>query len=151
MHAVGTEVKPGLYRTTGRGYWERLSGSSGEFEEIIANGNGNGGQTYVEIKATDKFFKTSRFDDWELVDPKATGPKATTFDGTGMYRVGVDIAPGTYSAVGTGGYWERLSNATGNFEGILANDNVDGKTTVTIKPTDKFFSTNRFDEWVKVG
>ena len=76
----------------------------------------------------------------------------TSFAGDGTYRVGKDIRPGTYVATPAGsisGYWERLSCATGDFDCILANDNVDGRTYVTIERSDKYFSTSRMSTWKK--
>lgn len=66
--AVPAEVKPGTYRTTGGGncYWERLKGFSGQFDDIIANGNPTG-PARVAIARTDKGFKTSGCDPWRKV------------------------------------------------------------------------------------
>jgi len=58
----------------------------------------------------------------------------------GVLVVGKDIHPGTWRGTAQGScYWARLSNFTGGFGGILANNNVDAgdKWTITIKPTDK--------------
>ena len=55
---VGVDITPGTYRATGdRCYWARLSGTSGEFSDIIANSNGPG---VVTIAATDKAFESRR-------------------------------------------------------------------------------------------
>lgn len=59
---VPAEVKPGTYRATvpaGENcYWARLKGTSGSFEEILANGNAEGGQRVtVTVRATDKAFE----------------------------------------------------------------------------------------------
>ena len=61
-------------------------------------------------------------EDWVLVTGAAAGPRATTFGGDGMYLVGVDIEPGTYTSAGDG-YWERLKSAVGGVDGIIANGN----------------------------
>jgi hypothetical protein len=38
-HLVGTDIEPGVYRITGEiTYFARLSGLTGEFSDIIANG-----------------------------------------------------------------------------------------------------------------
>lgn len=38
IHLVGTDIEPGVYRTTGEiTYFARLSGLTGEFSDIIAN------------------------------------------------------------------------------------------------------------------
>ena len=64
MHKVGRDVIPGLYTgQAGEGflescYWARLSGASGGFDEIIANGNAEG-RFYVEIAPTDAYIETA--------------------------------------------------------------------------------------------
>jgi hypothetical protein len=70
---VGSQVKPGTYRTVVPNdsfdcYYERLKDASGSFDAIIANNNGSpGSQQIVEIKATDKFFKTDGCGTWTKV------------------------------------------------------------------------------------
>lgn len=61
---VGKDVQPGTYETTTVGtdalsscYWARLSGTSGDFKEILANGNVEG-HGIVTIKPTDVAFQT---------------------------------------------------------------------------------------------
>ena len=51
------------------------------------------------------------------------------------------------------GYWARLSNASGELGGIIANDNVLSTTTtiVEIRSGDAFFKTSGFDQWTKAG
>lgn len=148
IYDVGSEMKPGLYRSEGAGYSERLKNASGDFDAILANGNAVGVE-YVQVKKSDGYFSTQGMDDWVLVDLKAKGPQATKFDGDGTYRVGIDIKPGTYKSSGDG-YWERLKSASGDFSGILANGNASGNAIVQIKKTDKFFSTQGMGTWVRV-
>lgn len=73
--------------------------------------------------------------------------------GSGTYVVGTDIEPGTYRTDGGGSlcYWARLSGGGGGFGDIIANDNVDGPTTVVISPTDWGFENSRCGTWTKVG
>lgn len=81
----------------------------------------------------------------------AAGPK-TTF-GNGQYRVGTDIAPGTYVAPGgTTCYWERQSTFGGSgVESIIANDlSQGGQVVVTIAASDKGFKTSGCGTW-KMG
>jgi hypothetical protein len=53
-YEVGSEIQPGTYRTSGgECYWERLKGFSGEFEDIIANGNISG-PSRMTIRSSDK-------------------------------------------------------------------------------------------------
>jgi hypothetical protein len=75
--------------------------------------------------------------------------------GPGTLAVGADIQPGTYRAEtsGTGVfdscYWARLSNLSGGFDAIIANNNFNGVATVEIKPGDAAFETTC--AWTPVG
>ena len=62
-------------------YWERLSGLSGEFSDVITNGSGQG-QQYVQIASTDVAFSSSRCASWRLAGgvpvpapPPSRGPQ----------------------------------------------------------------------------
>lgn len=68
---VGEDIKPGTYRTTGPSdpafpncYWARLSGTSGEFSDVITNGNPPG-PAIVTIDASDVAFETNGCKGWE--------------------------------------------------------------------------------------
>ncbi|MBT2442872.1 hypothetical protein J7E93_22745 [Streptomyces sp. ISL-36] len=155
---VGKDVKPGLYRSTGNEdglcYWERAKDSSGETDSILANDNVTG-TSYVQITPTDKLFKSSGCGKWEAVDEKAKGtPKAAPKGDGGMFKVGVDIAPGTYKSTGNkddGCYWERSKDASHNTDAILANNNVSGTAIVKIAATDGYFKTSGCGDWTKTG
>jgi hypothetical protein len=71
-----------------------------------------------------------------------TLPPGTVTD-TGTLLVGPDITPGTYRGVGCR-YWERMKNADGELESILANGNVESgeHLTVTILKTDYAFDSS---------
>ena len=146
---MGTDIQPDIYvGRTGTGafdscYWARLSGATGDFDEIIANGTPVG-QFYVEIKATDAYFQTgceiTPIGDW----PKPT--EALTKVEAGMYMVGRDIAHGIYAGFADEGlsgscYWARLSNALGDIDGVLTNGNAEGQFYVEIQDTDAYFQT----------
>ena len=84
------------------------------------------------------------------------GPK-TTFGGEGTYRVGADIAPGTYRTAGPKPsssfplcYWERQSDLSGTFGAIIANENLQGPGVVTIAASDKGFKTSGCQTWSQV-
>jgi len=86
-------------------------------------------------------------------------PAAPTVNGitSGTYEVGVDIEPGKYKTAGPADtrywpmcYWARLKDTSGELGSIIANDNIRGQTTVTIKPGDGAFETNGCQPWVKV-
>ncbi|GAA3978723.1 hypothetical protein OG252_29820 [Streptomyces sp. NBC_01352] len=155
---VGTDVKPGTYRTTGNSdglcYWERAKDASGEMDSLLANDNVSG-TSYVTVKATDKLFKSSDCNDWEAVDLKAKGSPASEMAGDGgMFRVGADIAPGTYKSTGNADdscYWERDKNAEHSMDSIIANDNVNGTAVVTISSSDGYFKTAGCKDWKKTG
>ena len=64
---VGTDIKPGIYRSSSDGacYWSRLKNTSGDFEAILANGNG--GNQVVTVKKTDMAFGSTRCAPWTKV------------------------------------------------------------------------------------
>ena len=141
---VNIDIQPGIYvGKAGTGlldscYWERLSGVSGEFSDLIANGNAIG-QFYIEVLSTDKYFKIgcdiTPLNEW--AEPTGTLSEI----GPGMYLVGREIVPGTYRGeAGTGVldscYWERLSGVSGEFSDIIANDNAIGSYFVSIEDSD---------------
>jgi hypothetical protein len=155
---VGSDIKPGTYRTTGNSdgmcYWERTKDASGEMDSLLANDNVTG-TGYVMIKATDKLFKSSDCNDWEAVDTKAKGSPAAKMAGDGgMFRVGADIAPGTYRSSGNEDdmcYWERAKDAEHGIDSIIANNNVTGSAVVTISASDTYFKTSGCTDWKKTG
>ena len=62
---VGVDVQPGTYRSDNPNcYFARLSGTSGEFDDIITNGNG---ATVVTIDPSDKAFESRRCAPWTQV------------------------------------------------------------------------------------
>lgn len=58
MYLVGRDIGPGMYRgvagedVLGSCYWARLSGVSGELDEVLANDNATG-QYYIEVQPGD--------------------------------------------------------------------------------------------------
>ncbi|MET8808109.1 hypothetical protein [Streptomyces sp. NPDC004546] len=157
-YQVGSDVKPGTYRTTGNSddmcYWERAKDAKGEMDSLLANDNVTG-TSYVTVKPTDKIFKSSGCKDWEAVDPKAKGTPASSMDGDGgMFKVGTDIAPGTYKSTGNADdscYWERTKDAEHGLNSIIANNNVTGTAVVTISPSDAYFKTTGCGDWKKAA
>ncbi|MEU6354704.1 hypothetical protein ABZ896_36210 [Streptomyces sp. NPDC047072] len=155
---VGSEVKPGTYRTTGNSdgmcYWERAKDASGEMDSLLANDNVTG-TSYVTVKAGDKIFSTSDCKDWEAVAAKASGSPAAKMAGDGgMFRVGADIVPGTYKSTGNADdacYWERDKDAEHGIDSIIANDNPNGTAIVKISASDAYFKTAGCKDWKKTG
>lgn len=64
---VGVHIESGLYQADGgeNCYWERLSGVSGEFDDLIANDLPSG-SAIVEIAASDYAFNSSGCGEWNL-------------------------------------------------------------------------------------
>lgn len=75
---------------------------------------------------------------------------SNTFE-NGTFIVGEDIEPGTYKTKGNRGcYYARLKGFSGELEDILSNDNADESAIVTIKATDKGFTSTRCAQWEKI-
>ena len=85
--------------------------------------------------------------------PTAVAPK-TVMETDGMYRVGIDIEPGTYRTAGksaegaTECYWARLSSL--NEVDILASNITTGPQMVLIEAGDRAFLTHSCQTWVKL-
>ncbi|MGH3531136.1 MAG: hypothetical protein ACRDSX_04265 [Mycobacterium sp.] len=84
--------------------------------------------------------------------PPASAPAPKTIiDHDGVYAVGTDIVPGTYSSPGPVGngtcYWKRLGNAATN--DIIDNAMTRKPQVVRIEPTDKAFKTDGCQPWQK--
>lgn len=69
VHVVGEDIEAGTWRTEGGSncYWARLSGMSGDFGDLIANGLPDGPAT-VEIRSSDVGFESSGCGEWQRVD-----------------------------------------------------------------------------------
>jgi len=82
--------------------------------------------------------------------PTTPTPTFATF-GDGTYMVGTDIQPGTYrTRVGSAGcYYERLKGFGGTIDDIIANNNTDAPAVVTIKASDKGFTSQNCGTWTK--
>jgi hypothetical protein len=151
---VGKDIQPGTYRTTGNDdgmcYWERDKDAKGDTDSILANDTVFG-SSYVTIKATDKIFTTTDCKDWHVAgSDKPAAPRTSM--GNGMYKVGTDIAAGTYKAKGGENcYWERSKDALHGIDSIIANDNVTGQAVVTITAKDAYFKTADCGTWTKTG
>ena len=143
---VGKQIAAGTYHTAGGGdcYWARESDLSGGTSSILANDTPSGPVT-VTILPTDVGFQTQGCGTWS--PEPTTGRQATSF-GDGVYAVGIDISPGTYSTQGGSNcYWERDSDLTGASNSIITNDTPSGPVTVTIASTDKGFKTEGCGTW----
>jgi hypothetical protein len=78
--------------------------------------------------------------------PPAPPALKTTIDKDGTYKVGVDIAPGTYNSGGPANdhacYWKRV-----NGDSIVDNGLTKKPVTVQIDPTDTAFVTSNCQPW----
>ncbi|MEO5724801.1 MAG: hypothetical protein ABIQ39_07505 [Ilumatobacteraceae bacterium] len=151
---VGQDIQPGVYRTEGAGgfncYFQRLKGLSGEFGDIITNGNSTG-PVIVEIAATDVAFDSNGCKDWIAF---LGAPVIDSF-GDGDWAVGSQLSAGRWSTDGDPSsvncYWERDRGFTHTFGDIVANNNTNGKTTVEIRSKDVRFTSDGCGTWRKVG
>lgn len=79
--------------------------------------------------------------------PAPAAPK-TSIDKDGVYAVGTDIVPGTYSSGGPVGngtcYWKRMSNPDG---ALIDNAMSKKPQVVQIDPGDKAFKTSGCQPW----
>lgn len=151
-YVVGTDIKPGTYRTreasTGC-YYERLSGFGGTTDDIIANANTDA-PAVVTILSTDKGFDSSNCGTW-TEDLSAITNSSTTF-GDGIFIVGTDIEPGTYRSSGESGcYYARLNGFGGTSDDIIANQNTDSSAIVTIAASDAGFQSSNCGTWTRMS
>ncbi|MBJ8343821.1 hypothetical protein [Antrihabitans sp. YC2-6] len=72
IFVVGVDIFPGIWVTTGPWddymgcSWERLSGFSGEYEDVIASDYTHSARIVVAIKPTDVAFKTEWCGNWVM-------------------------------------------------------------------------------------
>lgn len=87
--------------------------------------------------------------------PEPAGPG--TEMSAGMYQVGVDVAAGRYKTPGPGSadvldmcYFARLSDDSGQFDAIIANGNLQGPGSLTVK-AGEFVELTGGCVWSRVG
>jgi hypothetical protein len=139
QYRVNADIHPGRYFTNPvyGCYFERQSGFSGSLDDIIANNfiGFDAAQWTVDIAGSDAGFKTDDCGTW------TTSPRGGSMSSIapGMWLVGQQVSPGTYSANASYGcYWERLSGFGNSFDDIIDNDFVDaaGQAIVEIRSGD---------------
>ncbi|MEV6794444.1 hypothetical protein AB0M87_21200 [Streptomyces sp. NPDC051320] len=132
-------------------------GSSGNADADTKAAGSTGPQPKVTVTETAKAHPAPTVT--KTAKPKAPKKKAETgpadsFSGDGEYLVGEDIKAGTYKSAGSddgfGCYWARLKNASGEFDAIIANDNLQGPGRVTLNKGE-YFKTQRCQDWKRVG
>ncbi|WP_234306647.1 hypothetical protein [Streptomyces sp. NRRL F-2799] len=74
--------------------------------------------------------------------------------GDGDFRVGTDIAPGTYRSTGNAHRscrWERARDAKHRLRSVITNGHTTGTAVVTIRSTDAYFRSTGCGGWKKTG
>lgn len=148
-YSIGRDIAPGLYHgQAGQGvlkscYWARLSGVTGDFDDILAVEDAVG-QIYIEVLPGDGYLETTCPLTHISELPAPAAPLTRLEPGT--YLVGRDITPGLYQGQAGQGvlescYWARLSEVTGDFDDILAIDNANGTFYVRVLDSDFAFQT----------
>jgi hypothetical protein len=148
IHLIGTDIEPGVYRTTGEiTYFARLSGLTGEFSDIIANAAIPQPPVLVEIKPGDFAFESKGPGQWTMIDDTYQ-PEPTSSFGGGWWLVGSDIIPGLYRTEDTVNYLVRLSGLGAELQDIIANDlPPQGPVVVEIKADDLAFHSRTDGIW----
>ncbi|MER8030892.1 hypothetical protein ABTZ78_18250 [Streptomyces bauhiniae] len=83
-----------------------------------------------------------------------SGATEGVLSGDGDFRVGADIAPGTYRSTGNAPRtcrWERARDAERRLGSVIANGSATGPVIVTIRPTDAYFRSTGCGGWKKAG
>lgn len=144
QYRVGDDIVAGRYYTdpvTGC-YWERQRGFGGTTSDIISNEfiDFDATQWIVDILSSDHGFETDlECRTWSMSPPHGPQPNRIP---PGVWRVGDQIAPGTYTTIANSGcYWERVRNFEGTVSAIIANNFVSsaGQQVVTISSGDVGF------------
>jgi len=150
---VGVDIAAGTYRLRTQPtfcYWERLSGFSGEFEDIITN-NFTSVRDVVTIAPTDAGFTSDDCGTWTSDLSRVTASPTSAFGG-GTMIVNTDVAPGLWRAPGGEScYWERVSGFSHEFDDLIANDFGTTNPTVSIAPDDAGFFSEDCGSWTKIG
>jgi hypothetical protein len=152
---VGTDIPAGTYRMkhgASSCLWKRLSSFPGTDSDIIEFG-APAGPTVVTIKASDAAFRADRCAVWTS-DLSRINSSRTRGIGDGTWIVGTDLQPGVWQAKGDiVCFWERLRGFAGT--GLSADEIIQSgqgvDQVVTIKATDKGFSTDHCGTWTRIG
>lgn len=130
-YKVGTDIPAGEYllTTTGKnGYVAVNADSSGEFSSLLSNDNFQT-RDYVIVNDSE-YLQLGSGVIATPMDQATPATSATLTNGT--FKVGFDLSAGEYQVTG-GGYWARLYSPNDVMGDIIANDNFEGSTYVTVK------------------
>lgn len=163
MFKVGSKLPAGTYMsawdTGATCYWERSRASRDGSPDFVA-ANGGTGKQIVTIAKSDKYFYTRGCGAWTKFIVLGT---ARTSMADGVYAVGSELKPGTYttSGGGRGCYWARLTSFAGAdpwdstnpsaVQGAAGSGSGRGKQRVTIKASDKGFQTQSCGNWKRIS
>lgn len=110
-YLVGVDIAPGQYAATGQYddymgcYWERLSGTSGDYDEVLANDYTHSGRVVVTILPSDYAFFSEDCGPWTRIGdvpaPDFTAP-AVGSAVVGSAVVGATILPTVLGLLLTG-------------------------------------------------
>lgn len=153
---VGRDISRGTWSAHGgpQCYWERRSDPEEGPEGIIAYGPFHAARTMVTLQPTDAYFYVEGCGEWK---PAAQFTDRYGSPGEGDWNVAANLVPGTYGAAGGPNcYWWRLDEAGVALHhdqavqpGVIAAGPFhDGEVIVTIRPTDKYFSSTDCGMWV---
>ncbi|MCL1869639.1 MAG: hypothetical protein FWF90_04390 [Promicromonosporaceae bacterium] len=170
QYRVGKDIAPGFYR--GTSIVDTTSGAPracgatavrdfadvplvGTSSVVAAAGSDNGGPLVFQVLPSDAGLILTGCDTWTAISPSDPPALQDPVDGT--YRVGIDIAPGTYETAG-----KQPPNgsctvvAVSNFRGgtaswISGSGSDPGAPAVfTVLPTDVGFTSSRCGAWHRV-
>lgn len=102
------------------------------------------GTNYLPVRALAESLGLNVAWDGKTATVVLTSPNAAqkTSFGEGMYLVGKDIPAGTYYLTAEnperGGFWERCSDASGEFDSVIAVDSFDTTAYVTVNNGEYF-------------
>ncbi len=119
-HIVGADIQAGRYEALVPGdncSWQRLSGLSGEYRDVLADGNPQH-RTIIDVLVDDAAVVTSGCGPWTGFQPF---DQPLTEFGPGTWAIGEQILPGTYSAPGGAGcFWATVTGFDGSQTSISA-------------------------------
>ncbi len=149
---VNEDIAPGRYFTNPSSgcFWERLSGTTGAFSDILANEfiSFDSGQEIVDIASSDCAFKPDHECGMWSQTP-VSAPAAGSIP-PGRWLVGQQIPAGQYETNASSGcYWERLRGFS-SVRDVIANDFVSGggRQIITILASDEgFYSDDDCGTW----
>ncbi|HEY0118457.1 MAG TPA: hypothetical protein VGC04_06735, partial [Cellulomonas sp.] len=156
---VGTDIAAGRYKTTipadSLCYIESAA-TNGDIIDNVLVYMSVSTTYYWDVDATDGIVTSQDCGTWHTVSP-SDAPQLVAQPADGRFRVGIDIAPGTYRTVVPGSEsmacYVESSNGFRGSATVLNNANFDGGATVnwTVSPSDVGFESEGCGTWTKVG